>query len=294
LVQVCLHRFGAKPLAIAPFVPYKPLMHEFRAYLQQEFVRRTTKNQSYSLRAFAQHLGTNHATLSSILSGKRQITRATIQRMAKALDLGPAEVERFESACKKSKGPRGEGEGPLAKEPVTPSYFVIQQDAFAAMSDWYFDAILELALIPRFNLQPEVIAPSIGISELQARIGLETLERLELLTKDEAGRYRLQNQNSTNLLSPEFTSAANRKYQRSVLEKSIEALERVDRKDRDHTSTTMAIEIKDLAVAKELIQKFRHELNAFLQRDGAEPDGVYQLQVAFFPLTQYSNSNNQE
>jgi uncharacterized protein (TIGR02147 family) len=162
---------------------------------------------------------------------------------------------------------------------------VIQQDAFSAMSEWYFDAILELSLIPNFKLEPKIIAKSIGISKIQARLSLETLERLELLYKDDAGQLKLKHRNSINILDSEFTTAANRKYQKSVLQKSIEAIELVDRKLRDHSSTTMAINIKDLHQAKALIQKFRHELNAFLQRGETIPEEVYQLQVSFFPLS---------
>lgn len=256
-------------------------MEQFKAYLQQEFVRRTKKNPSYSLRAFAQHLNMNHATLSSLLSGKRKITAATIQKIAAALDLGPTELAQFAKT------------NPNQNSKIE-NYFVIQQDAFTAMSEWYFDAILELSLIPNFCLQSDIISKSIGITNLQAKIALETLERLELLSQDAAGNYKLQHKNSINILDSDFTSAANRKYQKSILEKSFEALEKVDRKKRDHTSTTMAINNADLPKAKELIQKFRHDLNAYLQRAEAKPNEVYQLQVAFFPLSENLNYETQE
>lgn len=255
-------------------------MHDFRTYLQQEFVKRTAKNSAYSLRSFALQLGISHATLSSMLSGKRKITPASMQKIGKALNLGPAELQRFT-----------DGMSPKA---AAASYFMIQQDAFALMSEWYFDAILELSLIPHFRMEPVVIAQSLEITSVQAKIALDTLERLELLMKDPEGRYKLAHLNSVNILDSDFTSTANRKYQKSILEKSTEALEKVDRKKRDHTSTTMAINAKDLQKAKELIQKFRHELNAFLQRSESSPDEVYQLQISFFPLTQNFNENDSE
>ena len=232
-------------------------------------------------RAFAQHLGISHATLSSLISGKRKITKTAMLKLAKALHMSPADIARFETSASDTK----------SEKQNSASYFMIQQDAFAAMSEWYYDAILELSLIPRFKLEPAVIAKSIGITPLKAKIALETLERLELLTKDSKGQYKLTHQNSINILDTDFTSVANRKYQKSVLETSLEALESVERKKRDHTSTTIAIHMKDLEQAKSLIQKFRHDLNAFLQRDGAKAEEVYQLQVSFFPL---SNNLNEE
>jgi plasmid maintenance system antidote protein VapI len=267
-----MHHFGAKKVVIYFLILYMYFMQEFKSYLQQEFVKRTAKNPAYSLRAFARQLKINHATLSTMISGKRKITESTFIKLSKNLNLSPEELSQFQS---------------LNKESLSPNYFLIQQDAFAAMSEWYFDAILELCFISKFRLEPEIIAQSIDITHLQAKIALDTLERLELLTKDKKGQFKLRHQNSVNILDTNFTSAANRKYQKSVLEKSIKSLESVDRKFRDHTSTTMAIPMKDLPKAKELVQKFRRELNSFLQRPGVKPDQIYQLQVSFFPLTKF-------
>jgi uncharacterized protein (TIGR02147 family) len=162
---------------------------------------------------------------------------------------------------------------------------VLQQDTFSAMSEWYFDAILEMTLIPRFNLEPQVIAAALNITTVQAQMALETLERLQLIVKTKKGKYTLAHPNSDNCLDADYTSAANRKYQKSILEKSMAALEEVDRKKRDHTSTTLAIDTKDLPKIKEIIQKFRRDIDAFAHRPEAKLNEVYQLQVSIFPLS---------
>ena len=244
-------------------------MEKFRSYLQHQLILRISKNPAYSLRAFALQLGLNHATLSSLISGKRKITQATFNKISNSLNLSPAEIGEFlESKDNQQKN----------------NYFILHQDSFLAMSEWYYDAILELFRIPNQQLDAKSISSALGITPLQAKAAIETLERLELVTI-EKGNYKLKHKNSTNLLDLDFTSAANRKYQKSILNKSIEAVETIDRKDRDHTSTTMAINKKDLPKAKELIQKFRHEMDQYLQRGDVTPNDVYQLQVSFFPLT---------
>jgi uncharacterized protein (TIGR02147 family) len=248
-------------------------MKDFRNYLQHEFAKRMDKNSSYSLRAFAGHLKINHATLSSILSGKRSLTPKTATKLAVALNLSPGQIQDLlEPRSTKESSPESD-------------YHVLQQDTFAAMSEWYFDAILELTLIPRFKLEPSVIAASLGISSVQAKMALETLERLNLISKMKNGRYQLMHPNSDNCLDADYTSAANRKYQLSILNKSVEALETIDRKHRDHTSTTLAVDAKDLPRVKEIIQKFRRDVDAYVHRPGAKLNSVYQLQVSFFPLS---------
>lgn len=254
-------------------------MNDFRAYLQQEFVRRTAKNPSYSLRSFALQLKINHATLSSLLSGKRKMTEATALKLAQALSFSPGQISEMVYGQKNDH----------RKSTEEAQYFLLQQDTFAVMSEWYFDAVLEMVLIPHFILEPSVISKALGVTTVQAKIALQTLERLQLIEMSKKGRYQLRHQNSDNCLDADYTSAANRKYQKSILEKSMEALEIVDRKRRDHTSTTLAIDTKDIPKVKELIQKFRRDLDSYVHRPKARLNEVYQLQVSFFPLSNQEN-----
>lgn len=229
-------------------------MEDFKNVLQHEYLRRVSKNKNYSLRAFALHLNIHHATLSTLLSGKRKITKKTVLSLSRALGLKPNEISQYLN-------------GETAKKKVEDKAFLLQNDVFSLMSDWYFDAILELALVPKFRMEPKVIALALDISVVQASMAIETLERLGLLKRNGKGKLSLSFQNTTNILDPDQTTSAQKNYQRTILEKSLSALDVVDRKKRDHTSTTMAINAKDLPKAKELIKKFRNDLNAYMQRD---------------------------
>src|SRR5665213_4629223 len=111
-------------------------MEEFRHQLQREFMRRTAQNPAYSLRAFAKQLKINHATLSTLLAGRRKITPATVERLGKALGLGPSALQKFGQE----------------KE-----YVQIQEDIFASLSNWYFDAILELTRIKGFRFDAKSV-----------------------------------------------------------------------------------------------------------------------------------------
>jgi transcriptional regulator with XRE-family HTH domain len=57
----------------------------FRGLLERELARRAARNRRYSLRAFARHLGVDHATLSQWLRGRRPITARTMTRLAPRL-----------------------------------------------------------------------------------------------------------------------------------------------------------------------------------------------------------------
>ena len=65
---------------------------DLRATLERELESRRRRNPRYSLRAFARALGTNHGTLSQILSSKRRLTPRSIRRLGARIGLSPVEI----------------------------------------------------------------------------------------------------------------------------------------------------------------------------------------------------------
>ncbi len=255
-------------------------MEHFRIYLEQEYLKRVNKNPKYSLRAFANHLQINHASLSSILNGKRKITNASIKKLSVPLGLSPKQIQYFiNTDTAKTSNLKNE------------EYPILQEEVFNLMSEWYFDAILELSLIKNVQLNPANISKILGINKAQAKYALDILCKFELLQLDQNAQGKIKYTNSTNIIDENTTTIAQKKYQESVMQKSLESLQSVDRKFRDHTSMTMAVSSKDIQAAKKLIKKFRQDLNAFMQREPNNFDEVYSLQVSFFPLfNKYTNN----
>jgi uncharacterized protein (TIGR02147 family) len=105
------------------------------------------------------------------------------------------------------------------------------------------------------------------------------------LAIDKNGDWKDTSRFNSNTLDSKSTSIAMRKYQKQILEKSIEALEALPRTDRDHTSMMVCGNQKDLAKAKEMITSFRRKLAEFLQRKNSAGDNVYQLSISIFPIT---------
>lgn len=58
-----------------------------RIALRSEFEERKRRNRRFSLRAFARRLGTDHATLSQWMRGRRRLTPAVARRIARRLEL---------------------------------------------------------------------------------------------------------------------------------------------------------------------------------------------------------------
>jgi transcriptional regulator with XRE-family HTH domain len=251
---------------------------DFRLYLQRELMDRCKRNPKYSLRSFAKALKLDHSTLSQLLRGSRSLTPKMIIRVGKTLGLGPQELAPFIGAISPSNG--------LAQPEVNPLEFrTLSLDTFIAISDWYHDAILELTRFAHFEPSSKWIARTLGITISEVNVAVERLVRLELLSIREDGTWVDLSGNNNTVVANDFTSVALRKLQKQILELSISALEEVDKSRREHSSMCMAINGADIDETKRRIKAFRQELCSYLQREGSNPDQVYQLAVGFFPLT---------
>jgi uncharacterized protein (TIGR02147 family) len=254
-------------------------MEAFRAYLQKELLARCRKNPRYSLRSFARSLGVNHGLLSMVLRDKRPLTPDLVRKLATPLGVSKKELDRFLSGHADGRSGRNEERERIQK------FNQLSVDTFSIISDWYHDAILELARIPGFEGAPKPISKRLGITVNEARFAIERLVRVGLMKYDSNGFLVESAGDTATTLDVDQTSIALRHLQRQALMLSARALDNVPKADRDHSCLTMAVSKNDLQEAKNRIRAFRHELMAFLQRPGVEYDEVYQLGVSLYPLT---------
>lgn len=66
---------------------------DLRALLSGEFERRHRRNPRYSLRAFAQNLGTHHTALLRLLRQGKRLTPRTAERLGRRLGLSAPEID---------------------------------------------------------------------------------------------------------------------------------------------------------------------------------------------------------
>lgn len=243
-------------------------LNSLRDILRLELVERCRRNRNYSLRSFAKNLKMSHGALSEILSGKRKITQKAVVRICDILDLDPQQVVQADKI-----------NGAFSRTPFS----IRPPEIIAIMSEWYFDAILELARVKSFKPKSPWIAKKLGITVSQANIALDILFQYGILEK-KGNKVLCHMENSTSVEDDKSSLRTRLQVQRQLLEKSIEALERVERKKRDHSSLTVAIRKKDLEEIRKKIKRFRRDLNAFAQKDSKNLDTLYQLTVSFFPL----------
>ncbi|MEA9355472.1 TIGR02147 family protein [Bacteriovorax sp. PP10] len=251
-------------------------------WLENLIAEKIKKNPQFSLRAFARMVDVSPAVLSRILSGKRKLTFNLATRIADALVLGPVERDTLYSFFLSSSSEEKTEEEKVQKE--------LSIDCFNAMKEWYHYGITQLLYIESFKEDSKWISKMLSITELEAKMAIERLLRLEILDRDENGKlYRTATHLST---TTDIASAGIRHFQKQILEKSIESLEKDDVLERDITSITIAINEDRLAEAKLEIKKFRMKMSEFLST--GEKTRVYNLGVHLIPLSKSVNGDMNE
>lgn len=235
--------------------------------LNIEFERKCEKNKSYSLRAFARDLDVQPATLSHIMKRKRAPSPEFRQKVYSALKLSVDQKSYLEN--------RPDEVFKFSKKEL---------DVFLSLSEWYYDAILELMRVKGFESQTEFVAKRLGLGIEETEGAIKRLMQLGLLKKMPNKTWVSSTEN-TLMYGGDQTTFALQKLQRQLMEKAITSLETVPKKDREQASMVMAINKKDLPEAKKRIKEFHQDMCKFLQRPNRDAEEVYQMITTLFPLT---------
>jgi uncharacterized protein (TIGR02147 family) len=250
---------------------------EIRKILQTEFTRIRTKNPQYSLRSFARTLGLVPSALSEILGSDRPITKKMGEKILSRLAVPPDQYLKLMDSL----GVRNAATSAVGAA-VSANYIQMNMDHYHIITDWYYYAVLSLVEIKGFKEDPKWIAKRLGISNREAEQALVRLERLEMLVRDERGKLKPSGVSFTT--TDGVANLAVRKRHLSNLDLAKRSLEKDDVSLRDFSEITMAVDVKKLGEAKDLIKKFRRELCQFMET-GSKKE-VYKLCVQLFPLSE--------
>lgn len=236
----------------------------FRLLLREEFVRRCHSNPRYSLRAYAKQMKVDQSLLSKLLNGKRQASPKVIEHVGHCLGWKPSKISTLLQT---------------SSEP----FDFIENDHFEVISEWYHFAILELLKTKGCKHDAQWLAGRLSLSSSEIESALERLSRLGYLRRGRK-KWEVLSPNNTwaNLAA---TSAAKKNLQRTLSAMSLSALENLEFNQREHASLTVACDAKLLPEIKSKMRQFRLELDKFIASQGQARE-VYQLTMAFFPLTQ--------
>lgn len=257
----------------------------FEKFLTASFEKRTKKNPSYSLRAFARDIGVTSSNLSKAMNGSRGFSKETLQIISQRLALNHEEAHLFKSLCEskfaKSKKARSEAAEKLKQALL---YNIkIADDKVALISDWHHMAILALMCASDFKSDIGWISDRLLIHEKVTQQAIERLISLGMV-QNVQGQFKT----TGNLfIDPKgIPSSAVKEFHHQIIEKADHAIDMQGLDDRDIASIVFSFNKSRMAEAKAKIKKFREEFAIeFGPREGDSNQEVYALAVQFFQIS---------
>ena len=264
-----------------------------KEFLKAELDRRMKVNQRYSQRAFAKSLGLSPGELSELLREKRTLSLKSALRISKAMGFNSTETKYLVHLAQLDKS-RRDGESDLLEtslEEQVMDHGTLSEDVFHVVSDWFYFAILNLIDCEGFEWDASYISGRLGITKVEAQVAMDRLIRMQIVVKNEAGRYHGA---KDFVLSPSgVPSEAVRNYHRQMIKKALYALEMQPVQDRDISGIGFACHLEDLEAIRKEISEFQDQLASKYSKSRSKTvTDVFHLEVALFKLTQGIGSDH--
>ena len=266
-----------------PIVEYQ----DYHAFLSDYYEERK-RTSAFSWREFAKIAGfVSPSYLKDVCSGKTNLSKVTMGRVAAAIGLVDHEVEYFEAMVQFGNAKTDETKKKFLEQmqsmALDHKVRVVDKDAFEYYDSWKNPVLRELApLMP--GAMPGEIAKACTqeVSALEVRKSLAFLERAGFLKQVGENIYE-QTEKSVEG-SKEGLPLAIRSMHREMGNLAVDSLDRFTANERNVTGVTMGID-------RETYERIVHELDECRKRITAMAEAcknikqVYRLNLQFFPLS---------
>lgn len=262
---------------------------DYRAFLRDWYEARKAANPRFSHRAFVRRTGQKSPSLlADVMERRRNLTPALLESFTTAMKL-PAEEGRFFSLLVELDQSKDAEHRNAAWERISATRRFrearrVEGESFRYVSEWWYPAIRELALLPGFRADPAWVSRQLRprITEAQATRALDTLFELGLLVQDDGGISQAEGA----VVTPrEVLGIAVDNYHRGMLALARDGIRGFKAAERHYVGVTVGI-------PEALVPTLKLEINAFAERllelcDGAdaEAERVFQLNLTLFPLS---------
>lgn len=250
---------------------------EAQIYLQKTLRERLdqlkTKNNSFSLRAFARLLDVSPASLSEFLNGKRVLSPKMLLKLADRLCLPPEDFSVLNDKINRDK--KGLTHTPESSRKT----IQLQNDQYYLVADWHYYAILCLAETKEFTGDSDWIAKRLKTTKKKVAESMERLLRLGLLEYTQDGNLTYHDIELST--TEDIPNTSLKKRHSENLEAARESLFTDDVMLRDFSFATLAIDPAKLPEAKKMIREFQDKLYDFLEE--GDKKEVYEICMQIFP-----------
>lgn len=254
-----------QPVAIFSFFDY-------REYLQAVYAWRKVHEKGFSHRVFSQEAGlTSSNYLHRILKRERTLSEEYCKKFCIALNLKGNEARYFSILVQFNNESEATTKEALLRSLLALRYHRgihrMQDKKLQFFSKWYYPILRELAVLLDFKKDFNLLARSClpKITAQQAENGIAYLLKNGFLATNENGKIV----RTDPIISSgnEVSSTILRNYHKQTLTQCIDALDIIEKENRDIASLTLSVSRKTYLAMKKEIQDFRKRLLAMAKED---------------------------
>jgi uncharacterized protein (TIGR02147 family) len=293
--QLMTSTFDSEQPDIVKYTDYVPYINDL--------VKHMRKTGHFSFRSFCKKSGFKSPTyLKWVMDEVRPISTKSVDRFADGLELGKREARYLQLLVnyKEAKDPNKKKvyfEEILTRQERNNKDQPYVKERYQYLSHWYYVTIRELVAHPDFNDDPHWIQKKLGntVTIWEVKNAMKTLERLGLISKDEAGKWHQQDQELNMGVEVESMAAFN--YHSEVLKISRDILMQTSHEVRDFSSVVSLIDKDTFHALRQKMRDFQDEVINFLsekeklqsEQSSKVMRELYMLNMQLLPFTEFDD-----
>jgi uncharacterized protein (TIGR02147 family) len=267
---------------------------DYRKYLAHFYNEKKLTSRVFSYRYFSAKAGLHSPSfLKHVIDGKRNLTRAMIEKFGVGLELSVKETTYFRHLVlfnqAATSDEKQEHYAVLRSMAGSVKESTLNTDQFDYFANWYTPVIRELICLHDFKDDfkkiSEILVPSILPSEAKAAVKL--LLRLKLVRSKPEGGY--EQTSSAIVADHSVSSMALRAFTKAMIEHSKAALDTIDKRMRHISGVTMGITPETYDVLSAEIEAFKDRVKFIVNQDKGS-GLVYQMNISLFPMSRNFNA----
>jgi uncharacterized protein (TIGR02147 family) len=270
--------------SIFEYIDYRKFLNDYYAYKKKT-------SRAFSYRYFSAKAGfASPVFLKLVIEGKRNLSRASIEKFCAAIQLTKKECMYFKNLAlfdqAKTADEKQEHYAVLRSIENAVSEKSLEADQYDYFGNWYNVVIREIITLFNFKENYRSLGQSIcpPITAREAERSVELLKRLHLIKKRPDGMYE-QTDSAITTSGGDIGLMAVRQFNREMVLLAVKSIDMLSREKRNISGVTIGVSPAMYEIICSEIMAFKDRIVSLVHRD-EQSSCVYQLNVQLFPVSE--------
>lgn len=262
---------------------------DYRAFLSDMYDYMKSEKKYFSYRYFAKKAGFSSPNyLKLVIDRQRNLTDASIQKVAKGFDLNKSESSFLENLVNMNQATSHNEKDFYYNKIISLRHrrdgHFLEKEEYEYFSKWYYPVIREILVTNAHSPSSEDIAvqlnPSVTAREVEN--ALDLLSKLNLIKRESDGRWQQTSKAVTT--GAEVRSVIVTNFHKEMINLAVESIDRHSPELRDVSALILNVRQETIPRLKKMLAEFRQELIDLVSTE-SHPEMVVVINMQMFPTS---------